>query len=141
MSEFFEGMGLNQISKKCHADNVKAGWWSDEDLHAVAGMVPENGDDSIRKKHRVMLLATKLCLVHSEVSEALEGIRKDIPDDHLPNRSMFEVEIADTFIRLFDLAGATGIDLDGAIEEKILYNRQRADHKKENRDASGGKTI
>ena len=42
-------------------------------------------------------------------------------------------------IRLFDLAEGLGLDLDGAIEEKLAYNRQRADHKPENRLKEGGK--
>ena len=42
-------------------------------------------------------------------------------------------------IRTLDLCGAMGFDLEGAIQEKIAYNAQRADHKRENRAATGGK--
>ena len=79
--------------------------------------------------------------MHSELSECLEGIRKGIPDDKLPHRSMEEVELADTLIRIFDYCGAFGIDLDGAIEEKREFNRQREDHKPENREKNGGKKF
>jgi len=60
--------------------------------------------------------------MHSELSEAMEGERKDLMDDKLPHRRMAEVELADTLIRIFDYAGAYGYDLQGAYREKMAYN-------------------
>ena len=82
-----------------------------------------------------------LCLVHSEISEAMEGERKGLMDDHLPHRPMAEVELADAVIRICDYAGRWGYDLGGAIVEKMAYNRNRADHKIENRNSEGGKKF
>lgn len=62
-------------------------------------------------------------------------------DDHLPHRKMFDVELADVAIRLFDLAGAMRIDLAGAIVEKMAYNTKRKDHQPENRALEGGKKF
>lgn len=112
---------LNELAKEIHKDNVAAGWWPKD-------VTPE-------------VLGTKLCLIHSEVSECMEGVRKGIPDDKLPHRSMEEVEMGDAIIRILDYAGARGLDLDGAIAEKRAYNAQRADHKIENRLAAGGKSF
>ena len=78
-----------------------------------------------------------LCV--SELSEAMEGHRKNLMDDHLPTRKMFEVELADCIIRIFDIAGAVGLDLGGAFVEKMTYNANRADHKPENRLKENGK--
>jgi NTP pyrophosphatase (non-canonical NTP hydrolase) len=62
-------------------------------------------------------------------------------DDHLPNRKMEEVELADALIRIFDYAGGHGLDLEGAYREKTDYNARRADHLPENRAADGGKKF
>lgn len=43
--------------------------------------------------------------------------------------------------RAFSIADSRGYDLEAAIEEKLVYNRQRADHKRENRAAFGGKRF
>jgi NTP pyrophosphatase (non-canonical NTP hydrolase) len=80
-------------------------------------------------------------LIVSEVSEAMEGHRKNLPDDKLAHRPMVEVELADAVIRIFDLAGAKGYDIAGALVEKLQFNAKRADHKPENRAAEGGKAY
>jgi len=116
---------LNELVKEIHDNNVKAGWWTDLNT----------GE---RKDRNVGEL---LCLVHSEISEAMEGIRKNLKDDKLPHRSMFEVELADAIIRIFDIAGAYNLDLGGAMQEKIDFNKSREDHKIENRKAENGKKF
>lgn len=116
---------LNELSKEIHEDNVKAGWWTD----LATG----------QKKDRNV--GELLCLVHSEISEAMEGFRKNLKDDKLPNRSMFEVELADALIRIFDIAGAHNLDLGGAIYEKRNFNAKREDHQLENRKQENGKKF
>lgn len=80
-----------------------------------------------------------LALVHSEVSEALEGHRKGLMDDKLPQRTMFCVELADTIIRVLDIAAHLAPELPFVLIEKLQYNRQREDHKTENRKLENGK--
>ncbi len=60
-----------------------------------------------------------LALITSEVSEALEDFRKG-------NRDHFPEELADVMIRVLDLAGGLGIDLDKAIAAKLEKNRARS---------------
>lgn len=125
--------GLTDTQWLCHGLAEKSGWWLDT----------ETGDD-VREwpgKHFNAWVSAKLMLVVSEVAEAMEGHRKGLQDDHLPHRSMLEVELADTVIRILDLAGGLNLDIAGAVVEKLAYNQQRADHKLENRIAQGGKSI
>lgn len=127
----------------CHYLANKSGWWrqtmdgKEYDMRRVI-LQPESEMEARLGK---ALVAEKLCLSHSEVSEAMEGYRKGLMDDHLPHRSMIEVELADAVIRIADLAGALGLNLGGAIAEKLEYNQARADHRPENRAKEGGKSF
>jgi NTP pyrophosphatase (non-canonical NTP hydrolase) len=116
-------MNLNELSKSVHTANAK--WWQDV-----------NSGQPI-KRNKGELLA----LIHSEISEALEGERKDLMDDKLPHRKMAEVELVDAIIRILDYAAGFGYDLQGAFDEKMAYNAQRDDHKHEARRIAGGKQF
>jgi NTP pyrophosphatase (non-canonical NTP hydrolase) len=115
-------MNLNEYTKQSHDDNIK--WWQDP-----------SGNPIQRNKGEL------LALIHSEISEALEGERKDLMDDKLPHRKMAEVELVDALIRIFDYAGGFGYDLEGAYQEKRNYNAKRKDHTHEHRNQSGGKKF
>ena len=112
----------------CHGAARAAGWWIDAKT-----------SESITKNP--YCFSNKLMLTVSELSEAMEGDRKSLMDDKLPHRPMREVELADAVIRIFDLAGAYEMDLGGAIAEKLAFNAIRPDHKREAREAAGGKTY
>ena len=121
---------VNTLQKVCHGDAVNAGWHND-----IKTGLPRT------QEQRREMFPVRLMLIVSELGEAMEGHRKGLMDDKLPHRSMAEVELADTCIRAFDLAGEMGFDLAGAIVEKLEYNRNRADHKLENRAKAGGKAY
>lgn len=106
------------LVNQCHGLAKECGWWAETTQRDVPRLL-------------------MLCV--SELAEAMEGHRKGLKDDHLPERDMLEVELADCVIRVFDMAGGLGLDLPGAIAEKLAYNANRADHKPENRQSEGGK--
>lgn len=116
---------INKLRDFCYGESFKAGWHTD----LTTGELLERNKGEM------------LCLVHSEISEAMEGERKGLVDDHLPNRPMAEVELADAVIRIMDYAGRWNYDIGGAIIDKVQYNKNRADHKIENRIKDGGKKF
>jgi len=120
-------IAIQLLQAQIFAGNISAGWWTDLST------------GNLRQPGNIELALSKAALVHSEVSEMVEGIRKGLMDDHLPERPMGEVEAADAIIRLLDLAGYMGWDVGGAIHDKLEYNKHRADHKIEARMADGGK--
>jgi len=64
-----------------------------------------------------------LMLVVSELGEAIEAHRRS--HFGMEQKDTFEDEIADTIIRLFDLCGGLGIDLEKQMEWKISFNKSR----------------
>lgn len=111
-------MSTDHLTDWCHKLAKAAGWWDKE-----------------------RPVAECLCLIHSEISEALEGYRTDAMDSHLPHLDSITVELADAVIRICDLAGGLNLPLGQALAEKLCYNQMREDHKRENRAKPGGKKI
>lgn len=116
---------LNEFARVCHNQAVEAGWWIDP----KTGLIKERN------------VGEMLMLCVSELAGAMEGHRKGLMDDKLPHRPMFEVELADLLIRVFDIAASHAFDLHGAFLEKLHYNKHREDHKLENRMKEGGKAY
>ena len=65
---------MDAIVLEAHRASADAGWWDGADMYNDKHIVP-----------------AKICLIHSELSEAMEGHRKDLMDDKLPHRKMIEV--------------------------------------------------
>lgn len=136
MMDMDEHYAIETLQRKIHQGNVDAGWWTD--LDTMQSLAEEC---RIRTRFGKALVAEKLVLIHSEISEAMEGARKNLMDDKLPHRKMIEVELADAVIRILDLAGALQLDLAGAMQEKLMYNKTRPDHQIENRKGVNGKQF
>ena len=100
-------MEIKQISKEIHKNAIAHGWWDEERTF------PE-----------------LLCLVHSEVSEALEDYRNGLPIDKIVYGENGKVngipsELADIVIRVFDVCEHYGIDIEKVILEKHEFNKTR----------------
>jgi NTP pyrophosphatase (non-canonical NTP hydrolase) len=117
--------GIDTLIDTCYDASYEAGWWHDLNT----------GEKLQRNKGEMLMLMV------SEIAEAMEAVRKNLMDDKLPDRPGVEVELADCVIRIADYCGGFDLDLGGAIVEKLEYNRNRADHKVENRQKNGGKSF
>ncbi len=114
---------LDTLVSQIHQANVDAGWWTDLDT----------GERKERNTGEVFMLMV------TEISEAMEGHRKDLMDDHLPQHKMKHVEIIDSMIRMCDYLGSEGVSTGAIMRDKLNYNAKREDHKIENRLKENGK--
>jgi len=95
------------IAREVHACAKAHGWWDGVEL------TPD-------------VVASKLALIHSEISEALEAIRNGYPQDkHCPEFGNFEIELADAMIRIMDLTEAMGLNIERALLAKHEFNKSR----------------
>jgi hypothetical protein len=106
---------IQDLVTEAHETAVSKGWWDD----APPTMSPES-------------VAAKLCLVHGEISEALEEVRRN-PDlahvyEHDGKPEGFLIEIADVMVRLGDLIGRAGLakELEAAVRQKMAFNKTRS---------------
>lgn len=112
---------LDDLAQRVHRANHK--WWVDL----------ETGEPIKRNVGELLMLTV------TELSEALEGDRKNLQDEKLPHLRAFDVELADAFIRLLDICGGMRVKLGQAFEEKMAYNAVRKDHTREHRLSANGK--
>jgi hypothetical protein len=68
----------------------------------------------------------KIALMHTELSEALEGAREGDPEsEKIPGFSKMEEELADTVIRIADFSCWKNLRVGAAIQAKHAYNLLR----------------
>lgn len=105
-------MTLNEVARVAHDTAVIKGFW--------------DGDAAD--------VAKKLLLIHSEVSEAAEELRRDGRTDSPGaedagrgehSKQGLPSELADVLIRTLDLMQYLNIDVDAAVFDKLKYNEQR----------------
>lgn len=124
--------GIAALCDVAHTNSSNAGWWN----------CPVTGEDLLSNpSYAPYVLATKMMLIVSETAEAMEGLRKDLPDDKLPQYSMEGCEIADIIIRCADYAKKRDIPLGEICVAKMNFNVTRPDHQMDNRRKPGGKKF
>jgi len=116
-------MNLNNLAEEIYEGNKEKGFW----------------DQGRNVGETLMLVVTELAEameVHRKtgnirISELRKKIVLDAPMELFPSKfrmlskDTFGDEIADALIRIFDLAGGFGIDLDFHVSQKLRYNATR----------------
>lgn len=98
----YEGGNLNEYA--AHIHELNAHWWQN----------PDGSPKELDKGERFMLMI-------SELAEAMEGARKNLQDDHLPQFPMIWVELADEVIRVLDSGHVYGWDFTREMEfDKLI---------------------
>lgn len=99
-------LAMASLQKRIYGNAKLHGFWEEEQVNFLA----------------------KVALVHSELSEAVEGYRKkgDEPDQHCPEFSNVQIELADAVIRILDIGTGFGLgNMGEAILAKMDYNEGR----------------
>lgn len=113
---------FNELSELAYQNAREKGFWDDRnDLVMVAGEYDPKLGEFAEKCVRSMNIA----LVHSEISEGLEGLRKNLQDDKIPEFTMEEAEYADAIIRIMDMSAARELRVAEALVAKMEMNRGR----------------
>ena len=105
MNNVLQDYGIDALSAVLHESAIEKGFWDGETTYDKLG--------------------NKLALVHSEVTEVLEALRKSKGSHAITE------EIADVLIRLLDVyaamrnAGMVDHSLEEVLDEKINKNRTR----------------
>jgi NTP pyrophosphatase (non-canonical NTP hydrolase) len=104
------GLTVRRLVEEAHKNAVRHMFWEDVDyIHR---------QDEGTGKAMTNALCTRLLLIVSEATEAMDALRSGTEDD-------FGEELADIVIRVADLAGGMGIDLEAEIAAKMERNKAR----------------
>lgn len=116
---------ITQLCQQAYDNSLAHGFW--EDYIAIKHVLFEHSKspEHDMDKYLTDTKLAKIDLMHSELGEMTEGVRKPGPDQHCPEFTQEEIELADCLIRAFDYAGAFGLRLAEAIEAKMAYNQSR----------------
>lgn len=113
-------MDIKELVKRAYENASKKGFWND--WYQIKGSKKHKGleikGSDIEQNLINNAIGNRLMLIVGEVSEAHESLRKE-------DRDNFREELADIVIRVADLAGGLGIDLEKEILTKMEKNKNR----------------
>jgi hypothetical protein len=111
------------LTAELHLNSLDKGFWDEED--ALLEKCHEN--TKLYRRVKQLFNAEKIALMHSELSEGLEGCRKDgeILDTHCPDFLNIEIEMADAIIRILEFCQRRNFRIGDALIAKHNFNLTR----------------
>lgn len=130
---------FNEMAASVHHTAVSKGWWKDREqlMKLAADFDSEHGYTDKNALLPFAEGAIKLSadmLTVTEIAEGVEGVRKGLQDDKVPEYTMEEAEAADAIIRLMDKGKYFALRIAEALVAKARMNKGRG-HK------HGGKLL
>lgn len=130
---------IKQLTHDSYQNSAAHGFWNEPDtvatipmklalIHSEASEALESyrdpaSDDLVKVPSEVL---DDLIMAARAVGPEIADVGQAILDKWKAKPKGFDIELADILIRVFDLAGAKGIDLDAALRVKMNYNKGRA---------------
>lgn len=125
---------INQFTEACYDNAESKGFYNaktriEELIHDefISGRSEREPMERLMAEFQSIWGLSRLALIMTELAEAAEAIRKPgLASDHLDGFALLDEELSDVFIRVADLSGSMGVDLEAAIHAKMAYNAKRA---------------
>lgn len=128
----------NHIAQACHQNSRAHGFWDQEKETAdlaqeIRSLQASPVTEQLLARSAEVLerlgkrnQAEQIALMHSELSELLEGLRGGNKEsDHIPGFTFAEEECADTLIRIMDFAVGEKLRVAEALVAKMKFNEGR----------------
>lgn len=121
--------GLNKLANDIYLANKEKGFWVEDQNIGEKLMLIVTEVGEAMEAHRENKLTPKFAYTfNNPVKEGIVGEYHEGPIESVFKeyvKDSFEDELADTIIRLLDLCGARGIDIEWHIKNKLDYNKTR----------------
>lgn len=112
-------MTLNELAKEVHQNSVDHGWWeTDRNFGESLALIHEEVSEALRDWRKGYEINAVRWTVESYLELGEEKLIRNKPDG-------IPIEFADVIMRILDLCGRYGIDIDTAIKEKMAFNKDR----------------
>ncbi|KEI87574.1 nucleotide pyrophosphohydrolase [Clostridium botulinum B2 267] len=113
----YVNLKIKEMANDAHKNAIDHGFWEEEQNIITKMCVKEFEDEEIKAVKRAFM-CQRLMLIVSEVSEAVNALRKD-------DKENYAEELADIILRTSDTALGDTVDIEKEIKKKMKKNRSR----------------
>ncbi|ACO86854.1 MazG nucleotide pyrophosphohydrolase domain-containing protein [Clostridium botulinum] len=115
--EDYVNLKIKEMVNDAHRNAIDHGFWEEEQNIITKMCVKEFENEEIKAVKRAFM-CQRLMLIVSEVSEAVNALRKD-------DKENYAEELADIILRTSDTSLGDTVDIEKEIKKKMKKNRSR----------------